>query len=468
MGTIRTYYKCNVCETVTLLRTQFGWLDEHPIRYTCGQCKITIEGTAFLDQENANFRIIIHNATLIEQDNVEPKFYIEASGELLTEKLIAYDPEQHKYMPPPFFRWLWEISDPNNRHVVYWKNEQFKRETLTFLNFIKNEWAKVRRINELWLNKNDDYLIKEVHKILPKKQFSMNNRLEMLRGVHFLTRAFFLPVITIKHEKLIFREFDILLKQNPSGLIELAKSFKDYFNIFERRILKVFEKFVATYRYLIPIYGLRYYHEINDDTYRNRGITTASFEDIKEFYIDTYEVAVELLWVLLAYNNLKYRNNFMSMSSEKPKYKFEEFFELSKGKKIEYFKGDEIFDQLIEPGALDNKIRNAIGHNTYEYDGIEQIIYYDPVGNYNPSDIRKMYLVQFAEKCTAIFQTLINLWELVYQTQKHFYLSQGMIPVSPSVFYKKLDSHEVKRKKNIRKKKRAKKRKKRKKKRNKR
>ncbi|WP_283657216.1 hypothetical protein [Paenibacillus sp. RC343] len=120
---------------------------------------------------------------------------------------------------------------------------------------------------------------------------------------------------------------------------------------------------------------------------------------------------------------------------------------------MEYINRTEVFDDLIVEGAVDNKIRNAIGHNTYEFDGVSQLIRYDPIGKNKPSDIRSIYLVQFAGKCLAIFQTVVHIWELLYQTEKTLYVSQGMNSVDPNVFNISYLKREVMRKKQIRKKK---------------
>ncbi|OME34921.1 hypothetical protein [Paenibacillus odorifer] len=433
MGNIRSYYKCEVCGYVTLVRTQYGWLDSHPIRYTCGNCKILIKGIAILDQQNADFRIDIENASLVSPEN-EADFYIETSGELLTEKLQPYNSETHWYIPPPFFRGLWGMGDPSDPQSGYEKFDIFKKNVISFLHTTKNEWPRIRRINELWHHENHEYLVQEVRKVLPKKQFPMNNRLEYLRGVHFITKFFLQPVISYEHNETIFRELKSLFEQNPANMIELSRYFKDHYRSYDRRILRIIEHFTEVFKFLIPAYGLTYYHEISEDLVEKKGMTTAAFEDIKEFYIDTYEFVAEIVPIIIGYNNLKYRDDFKKMSDTKPKYEFDKFLEAHKGKKVEYIDGTEVFDSLIVDGSIDNKIRNAIGHNTYEFDGISQLIKYDPVGKNKPSDIREMYLVQFAGKCLSIFQTVVHIWELLYQTEKHLYVSQGMKSVNPAVF----------------------------------
>lgn len=454
MGNIRSYFKCDVCGHITLVRAQYGWLDSHPIRYTCGHCKILIKGIAILDQDNADFRIKIENATLVSPEN-EADFYIETSGELLTEKLQPFNSETHWYIPPPFFQGLWAMDDPSNPQSSYEKFDKFKQHVMRFLYMIKNDWPRIRRINELWHHENHEYLVQEIRKVLPKTQFPMNNRLEYLRAVHFVTRLFVQPITNYDHNEFIFNELKNLLEQNPANLLELSKYYQDHYRRYDKRILRTIEHFSEVFIYLIPAYGLTYYHEIPEELYEEKGMTTAAFEDIKEFYIDTYELVAEILPIIVGYNNSKYRNDFKKMSDTKPKYEFDKFFEAPKGKKIEYVDGTEMFDYLIAEGSIDNKVRNAIGHNTYEFDGVNQLIKYDPVGKNNPSDIRSIYLVQFASKCLSIFQTVIHIWELLYQTEKILYVSQGMKSVNPKAFNMNYLKQKTIHKKEIRRKKKS-------------
>lgn len=451
MGNIRSYYSCDVCGHITLVRAQYGWLDSHPIRYTCGHCKILIKGVAFLDQKNAGFRIKIENASLVSHEN-GADFYIETSGELLTEKLQPFNSEIHWYIPPPFFQGLWGMGDPESG---YGKFASFKQNVMNFLYNIKNDWPRVRRINELWHHENHEYLVQEIRKVLPKMQFPMNNRLEYLRGVHFVTRLFLQPIISFDHNELIFKELNTINEQNPENILEFSKYYQEHYRRYDKRILRVIEHFSEIFKFLIPAFGLTYYHGIPEELYEEKGMTTAAFEDIKEFYIDTYELVSEILPIIVGYNNSKYRNNFKKMSDSKPKYEFHKFFEAPKGKKVEYVDGTEVFDHLIVVGSIDNKIRNAIGHNTYEFDGVSQLIKYDPVGKNNPSDIRSIYLVQFASKCLSIFQTLSHIWELLYQTEKILYVSQGMKSVDPNVFNINYLKQETIKKKEIRRKKKS-------------
>lgn len=105
----------------------------------------------------------------------------------------------------------------------------------------------------------------------------------------------------------------------------------------------------------------------------------------------------------------------------------------TKGVKLEFLDGKEEFDKIVFP-HLNNKIRNAIGHNTYRIDTRTQEITFYPKGDEQSTDIIRLTLSQFARKCWDIFQALISLSELVYQTRKVYYLSQKLEPTFEHIF----------------------------------
>lgn len=46
-----TFIKCQVCESITRVRLQVGWQEEHPIVIACGKCGISLLGSVKIDQD---------------------------------------------------------------------------------------------------------------------------------------------------------------------------------------------------------------------------------------------------------------------------------------------------------------------------------------------------------------------------------------------------------------------------------
>jgi len=91
MTVYRAYLKCEVCEAITVVRTQIGYLDQHPIRICCGRCGILFNGLIVIDQKRGTYSLDFYNASQVRGRPLPtPDFIIESSGELLTDKLQAY------------------------------------------------------------------------------------------------------------------------------------------------------------------------------------------------------------------------------------------------------------------------------------------------------------------------------------------------------------------------------------------
>lgn len=432
--TIREILKCDVCGATILIRTQIGWLDEHPIRIHCGKCGIFISGKLFLNQKEVTYRFEFQNASSIGlQSEVVPDFYIEASGELLTCKIRPNEDSGFIALPPPFFNTLHEMGVD--------KYQDFKQRILQFLHLCKNDWTRLRRINELWVTKKYKYLTVEVLKYLPKEKFPMDNELEYLRGVHQINLIFFYNIIDhirfTRTTELFFKEIEQLGKRNVKKLVALQKYFseRDLLTKYDEKLFKTIDSFIEIFPFLIPAFSLKFYNKISDDLLKDKGMSTASFDDLKQFYLDCYEVVADVLVLNVAYDNLKYRGNYDKMTTKRRDVeKINDFRNLNKGDRLRFVGGSEVFETLVSP-YLDNEIRNSIGHNTYEYDGASQMITFHPKINDTSRKIN-IYLLDFARKCWDLFLMLIDLLELVYQTRKIYCLSLGIIPIAPCIFTK--------------------------------
>ena len=387
------------------------------------------EGTFGFDFQNAD----------VSQET-RPQFYIEASGELLTDKQRPIrDEEELAFASTPFIQ---------NFQLIGNDIVKFTSRTAQFLNYIENEWPRIRRINELWLQGDRSYLSSEVNKLLSAKQFPMNNELEYLRGVHHLNLILLEPILDSKRftpcHEMLSEEITLLFQSDLRECLSLVNHFEPRLHHFERKIFECISGFTAIYPHLIPIFSLSFIDPIPDELFTFKGITTASFADLKEFYVDSFETSVDVLGLLIAYNNLKYRKSYTTMKSMLILRSIKEIDQFenmrSKGEKLKFLQGDEIFDTLVYP-YLRNDIRNAIGHNTFQFDVATQIVTIYQNGNGDDESAVSIYLMEFAKLCWDLFQSIILLAELIYQTRKVIYVSQGIKPIDPSVFTKAERTH---------------------------
>lgn len=427
--TVRQVVECQVCKTRTLLRTLLGWLPEHPIRIPCGHCGILIQGKVTLEQEKPDFEFEFVNGTTVPGE--DSTFYIECSGEMLTEKLKERASlASGEDLLSPFIKAFMDMG--------FEQYQEFKKRTLQFLGRIQHFWPSVHRANQLWSGKKGEFLRTEIHSHLDEAMFPATNRLEQFRGLHQLNLLLTFPIT----EPLMFDStVDLLRDEVPSLIDAHRKSVDDCVAYFGEELLmsysdrfhRVLERMVETFPFLIPGFSLSFCPAVSARYTREKGMTTTGFEDVKQFYIDCYEDAAEILPLVAALNNLKHRGDFMCMKPVRRDVKtLDAFRNATKGTRLQFFDGSEMFDRMsmgLNPG-----IRNAIGHSSYQYDGIGQVIRYFPKGTLGKGDEVEMYLTEFTRLCWDVFQNHIHLNEAVYHISKIYYIQEGDVPMDPAKF----------------------------------
>ncbi len=425
--TQRTYMKCAVCSAVTLTRLQAGWLDWHSIIVPCGRCGILISGKAIFNPPH--IRLELHNG--IQVAEMHPDYYLEISGDLPAKLLHKMGDEPYMWSPPPFFQVLDGMGGPE-------EFENFKASAIGFLKLVENEWPRVRRIQELWNTGERSYLAQEVHALLPRRQWPMSNDAEFLRGVHMVMLRFFDPILPKGYYKPFVEDLAAnimnIAKLHPAGFLDLLNHFApdELLGQYEHAVFARFQAFVDLYRHIIPAFAVFFYVKpVPEDV----GITTVDFDTLKHFYADSYETLTEILPLALAYNNLSQRGGFQTVKTvRKDVTTLDQLLEKSKGDRLKFVDGSEPFDGPFT-SDLDNKLRNAIAHNSYTYDRVTQKISYYPSGKMGQGDLLTMALIDFARACWNLHNRTVEMAELLYQTRKNgFVYLHGHTIVSPEVF----------------------------------
>lgn len=423
---VRKYFECNICSAITMVRTQADD-SSYPVRFTCCNCNSSMKGKVTFLEEYMNVQIEFDNCTEVNTRNAE--FYFEVSNALLTEK-IRNIKEEDEYIFSPFMKNLGIIG-----HEEYSKNAQKLHQ---FSKMIDNEWSKIMNIVELYLNGKGEFITKQIHQYLPKHQFPCNNDLEKMRAVHSLALfniARSLPSAFYDDTcKSIFSELSLLTKEQTSSYLDMVNYLEsnDFLQNAERKILKIMNEYCVIFKNIEPVILLRL-SGVNDLTslVQKFGLSSSDFEDLKGFYLDTYEFLGDSLIINELHNNLKYRNDFKNFAGEKKVSTIDEYEKMSKGNRINFINKSEIFSNILNI-ELDNKLRNSIGHNNYDYNGLTQQIEF--IDHRRPNKSTQLYLIDFALICYQNFISVINLAELIYQARKLKYVLKGQQPVHPSVF----------------------------------
>jgi len=315
----------------------------------------------------------------------------------------------------------------------------FINYAITFLEFSESRWPEIKRIHDIWVDEKHEYLAKELRKYLSEKTFPLDNELELLRGVNMVTIMVFFNLLNKErfssNSKFVMDEISRLSEKKLKNLMKLVNYFEANHLIYkyESKLYTQLDRFIVIFPHLIPVFGLQFYREIPRDLAIEKGLTTASIEDLKQFYVDTYEILAETIDLIVSFNNLEHRGDFEKMASRRRDIKtISDFIAKSKGIKIDFIDGTEAFDKLIYK-ILNNKIRNAIDHNSYKCDGLSQLIKFYPKDLQDESDVEEMYLLDFARCCWDLFLCIVDSYVLVYQTRKLFLVMSGYSSIDPKL-----------------------------------
>ena len=88
------FIKCQVCGKITRIRLQVGWLPEHPIVVTCGECGTSLSGKVTIGQEQPGLRFAFDNAEIVIDENAD--YMVDVINKAKKDKdhdyIIAADP----------------------------------------------------------------------------------------------------------------------------------------------------------------------------------------------------------------------------------------------------------------------------------------------------------------------------------------------------------------------------------------
>lgn len=412
------YIKCQVCGTVTRIRLQVGWQNQHPIVVICGECGTSLSGTAYMDQENITLDFEFSNAKIVN-DILKADFIVECSGEFVTKKHCEDDGELFGATLTPFMRNCFKMD-----------YEKFGTCVST-LRTTGERWDQYKRIQDLFSNGKESYLVQELKKVFGNEKFYYRNKLEILRMVHMIEYSGFMVPLCKKEIKDVS---ECILKnkkqlEDMTAFITCLEQKEGYrLEELQKLIYKTQNDFVMNYSALIPALSLYFYKE-KFVGYEDEGSTTSDFESIKQFYIDAYEALGTLLIIPIGLNNIKYRHNFNDfIYSNGPKETgIDGFIKLSKANKFKQIDLSECFTKDFKVNRV-AQLRNAIGHNDYVYDAITQKITY----KYDPKDKSKedeMYLLEMEELAINMFIAVLLIAECIYQLRKIGLVDKGEVPI---------------------------------------
>lgn len=393
-----------------------GFSKKHPIRYKC-TCGITIKG-----EYQENHGITITNAKMIEP--CVPTFIVHSSGELLTQRPHEVN-NVLETMGPTTFILATQTMD----------YEKFREEFTTVVNYRDYQNSKVNSINELYESQNIEVLKNVIRNSYDPnaKIFPLNNEADILRAVTMINQFQFINLGNTTR-----RTADLLLAIFHKNAIECTNyitfiSSLNRISEWKRKIYNICDQIYTKIDLLIPAIGIDYYYNKVPVFNGELTITTTSFEEIKQLYVDLYELICSLLILPIGFDNILQRNSYNTITKVDG-IKVNDLSEMSKmrnkGNIIKFLNMNEPFESLL-CDCLNSDIRNSIGHFSYKSEEIansngQNIRFYsinDTSKYFDISLVELCYDIWNMYKCLGVFNELIHHVELQILT-----MTKGVSP----------------------------------------
>ncbi|MBP2622637.1 YecA family protein [Streptococcus oricebi] len=417
---------CKTCGEVINLRIQMGYYDI-PFNISCPECQTQISGFVELNP----YRVELVNADSYKGDNPEfPYWCSELSSELNTRKF--YKRKALLDSMSPFISQI-QLFSSEEQSLKYLKISENVRY---FSDYVKNgELTNLIRLFNLFWNQKQKYLYPEIEKEIRLKELptplvlsQVNNKIDSIMILHqlLLTTTGIGSVLgqsILEQYSELGRK--ILEPRYKESVLSYIKYIDNEIDDIEKKAFILLDDLSKIYPQLIPVVvlvNLNKYDSVNQDLY---GITTANYQELKKFYVESYEWILRNINIIIALNNIFVRGDFQKClqdrnyqnNLEKVRNKYNEF--------SNYLDDKEPFS--TPTGNLNNNIRNAIQHYNDHIDYVTQVITFEDARGNRMNKVR-ISLMDFAKLCLENFSLVFYILEILYNFRKLQLLEVGIIP----------------------------------------
>ena len=426
---INYYIKCYICGKVSNLKYQMGFSRRHPIRFKC-PCGVSLRGE-FSNKNGISFE----NGQIINNElNELPALIVYSSGDFLTEP---------PFVPMEASQLLGLTSFMNA--TEYLNYDDFRKE-FSFVVEYRDKYHPINRaINELYFANNESLLIETIKKNYSNPVYNLqtNNSIDIFRAVAKINQFQFL---NSKECNAVLKITSLFKKAIIEKRSELER-YLSYLNTLNRleewkkRIYKLCDLVYEKIDLLIPIISVDFYKGNKGEMLDGRfAITTTSFEDIKQLYVDLYELIADVLVLLVGFDNVLERGDY-------EKIKPVEGLRVNslsnmvsmrhKGNIIKFLDNGGIASDLVCK-CLSADTRNSIGHYDYDSEEIanslgQKIRFYNVN---NKEEFEEKTLAQICYDIWQMYNCMGIFSELIYRLQMYNKKLEGQYPSECNDLYK--------------------------------
>lgn len=407
--------QCDFCNTRIRLRFQMGYFDI-PFDFCCPECGAHISGTRKLVDASS---LKIQNATVLNDGETDCSYYIDLSVELLQRKITKYESIE-KLAQDGFSPFLATIS-------LYGHDEYQKlvEDMAHFLSFRDQVWKKILPLYDLYFNKKFELTKKPLFSL--SEHYTIKNELDVAMSLHQLTVLGFHSILD-NNVLSIFEKLSakVLKEMNPllvDAFIEQLGG-KLYFKHTLKRLNKILDRWIKDFEGYIPAVMLikgNVSDKLDKECY---GISTTSFDNMKSFFADSYELILEMMDIAVGLNNIAVRGTCGKFNDTTKIDNWASYQAKTKASKIIGLVDGEPFSRPI---PLKRHVRNAIAHYNYEFDASSQKISFSDRFK-GAENLEKLYLIDLAQLCYENVSILLYFNELMYSLRKRNYMREGLSP----------------------------------------
>ncbi|WFB59687.1 hypothetical protein [Paenibacillus sp. BR1-192] len=408
--------KCDVCEIKVLIKFQVGILDQYPVYYSCPSCSTNIYGNILIIRKENRLDFQLHNATY--EGGMDGEYILVLSGEFPSFKMLPFTKETLMITSfSPFIRYSPHSDQAKHAYDVL---------VQLLPSFIDDEWRKIERIANLYFNDKETYLESEIEKLRKSPRIDMSpyekdSSVSKLVTTIFRSMSSNNPLQNITMTDLDQR-LSVIKQTNLNSYEELIQFFsvEDLLYI-QKELFSVFNEFANHYRYLSPVVYLEGMGRQLSELENHEGLNTVSFDRLDRLYQNMYETLLGNSTISIMLDNLIVRGAINSMNpsiirGRNSAGNLQDYISLTKGQKLNYLSDNDNVISHVFAGPLSNDLRNPIGHNSYSYDPNTQLITFR--SNRNSQPPRRMYLIEFADKCFQAMKINLMLWDLTVLIKK--------------------------------------------------
>ncbi|WP_299676253.1 hypothetical protein [uncultured Dokdonia sp.] len=419
--TFRFPIECNICNFQSVVKVQAGYLEKSFVCIGCPSCGSLFKGE--LLQIPPNVKIDFDNAKHINLEEIPIDTpIIPISTELPIPKISKQIIGGASGITLNPYIALGESMDYETISI-------FKNKYLAFAEYRSEKEAILENIISLFQANKWELVISESKKHFAPSLPELNKTFSIsIESCFFIIseifKLFILNVIPKSYEnsytiRLLFRDTINRVQKDKTSLAHLKKSLGDFYNIEKEFIIacKILITFIKNSISFVPVIALSYigFNETFNDSY---GITTFSFDELKDNYKDSFELIARSSILYIGFSNYyknRDENNFKSVSSCNS---LNEYYKLNNGNKrmvIEQYPYLKKYFRFL----LDNQLRNAIGHTKTEFFTYEQLIKYYPYTALNKKDkFKEKTLVDFAYHTFLLNLSVLDLVSFIGKWHK--------------------------------------------------